>query len=43
MSYIHEGFWQCMDNVREKAMLEKLLATNTAPWKKWEREVPKEI
>jgi glucose-1-phosphate cytidylyltransferase len=25
MSYIHEGFWQCMDNIREKNMLEKLL------------------
>lgn len=36
MSYIHSGFWQCMDNIREKNMLEKLLATNTAPWKKWE-------
>ncbi len=43
MSYIHEGFWQCMDNVREKAMLEKLLANNAAPWKKWDREVPKGI
>lgn len=41
MSYIHEGFWQCMDNIREKAMLEKLLAANAAPWKRWEREVPK--
>lgn len=40
MSYIHEGFWQCMDNIREKNMLEKLLANNAAPWKKWEREVP---
>ncbi len=35
MSYIHRGFWQCMDNVREKDMLEKLLANNKAPWKKW--------
>lgn len=35
MSYIHTGFWQCMDNVREKEMLEKLLLSNTAPWKKW--------
>lgn len=43
MSYIHEGFWQCMDNVREKNMLEKLLANNAAPWKKWDREVPKNI
>jgi glucose-1-phosphate cytidylyltransferase len=41
MSFIHEGFWQCMDNIREKAMLEKLLAANKAPWKKWEREIPK--
>ena len=41
MSYIHEGFWQCMDNIREKNMLEKLLANNAAPWKKWDREVPK--
>lgn len=43
MSYIHRGFWQCMDNVREKMMLEKLLAANKAPWKKWERDVPKEF
>lgn len=41
MSYIHTGFWQCMDNIREKAMLEKLLQTGNAPWKKWERIVPK--
>lgn len=40
MSYIHEGFWQCMDNIREKNMLEKLLANNNAPWKRWDREVP---
>jgi glucose-1-phosphate cytidylyltransferase len=40
MSYIHEGFWQCMDNIREKNMLEKLLEENKAPWKKWGRPVP---
>lgn len=40
MSYIHSGFWQCMDNIREKSMLEKLLKENIAPWKKWEREIP---
>ena len=40
MSYIHEGFWQCMDNVRERDMLETLLKANQAPWKRWEREVP---
>ena len=36
MSYMHRGFWQCMDNIREKEMLEKLLAGGKAPWKKWE-------
>lgn len=36
ISYMHRGFWQCMDNVREKATLEKMLSNNTAPWKKWE-------
>jgi len=41
MSYIHEGFWQCMDNIREKNILERLLQEGKAPWKKWEREVPK--
>ena len=42
MSYIHEGFWQCMDNIREKLMLEKLLSEGMAPWKRWEHEVPKQ-
>lgn len=36
MSYMHKGFWQCMDNKREMEMLEKLLAKNKAPWKKWD-------
>ncbi|NBK97182.1 MAG: glucose-1-phosphate cytidylyltransferase [Erysipelotrichia bacterium] len=40
MSYIHTGFWQCMDNIREKLLLEKLLANKVAPWEKWERSVP---
>ena len=35
MSYVHEGFWQCMDNVREHEMLEKLLQAGQAPWVKW--------
>lgn len=35
MSYMHKGFWQCMDNAREKLMLEKYLENGTAPWKKW--------
>ena len=36
MSYIHKGYWQCMDNLREKEMLEKLWDTGNAPWKSWE-------
>jgi glucose-1-phosphate cytidylyltransferase len=40
MSYIHEGFWQCMDNIREKNMLDRLLEEGRAPWKHWERMVP---
>lgn len=36
MSYLHRGFWQCMDNVREKITLENLISKKTAPWMKWE-------
>lgn len=35
MSYTHEGFWQCMDNIREKTMLDKLIENKKAPWIKW--------
>lgn len=35
MSYMHKGFWQCMDNAREKLMLDNMLSSNCAPWKKW--------
>ena len=35
MSYMHRGFWQCMDNKREMDMLEQYLRTGNAPWKKW--------
>ncbi|MBE6015705.1 MAG: glucose-1-phosphate cytidylyltransferase [Lachnospiraceae bacterium] len=35
MSYIHEGYWQCMDNVREKRLLESIWGSGKAPWKKW--------
>ena len=37
MSYMHRGFWQCMDNVREKELLEKLIDNGKAPWIRWER------
>ncbi|MBS4913649.1 MAG: glucose-1-phosphate cytidylyltransferase [Veillonella sp.] len=36
MSYMHKGFWQCMDTKREKDELEKLWKSGAAPWKVWE-------
>ena len=36
MSYIHNGYWQCMDTKREKDALQKLWDTGKAAWKKWE-------
>lgn len=35
MAYSHEGFWQCMDTVRERDMLEDLWQSGQAPWKMW--------
>lgn len=36
MSYIHRGFWQCMDTKREKDILEQMWNQGKAPWKVWE-------
>lgn len=35
MSYRHDGYWQCMDSMREKMMLEELWESGKAPWKIW--------
>lgn len=35
VAYKHHGFWQCMDTLREKNMLEQMVATGEAPWIKW--------
>lgn len=35
MSFVHKGFWQCMDSKREMDLLEKLIATDNASWIKW--------
>lgn len=35
MAYRHNGFWQCMDTVREKEALETMWASGQAPWKVW--------
>lgn len=35
-AYRHEGFWQCMDTLRDKRLLESLWRESRAPWKVWE-------
>jgi glucose-1-phosphate cytidylyltransferase len=32
----HDGFWQCMDTLRDKMLLDKLWASGEAPWKGWQ-------
>ncbi len=34
-AYKHEGFWQCMDTLRDKRYLEQLWHEGRAPWKLW--------
>ena len=35
MAYKHNGFWQCMDTLRDKEKLESLWKSGKAPWKIW--------
>jgi glucose-1-phosphate cytidylyltransferase len=35
MAFAHEGFWQPMDTLRERNVLEDLWASGSAPWKVW--------
>ena len=35
-AYRHEGFWKCMDTMRDKGMLDELWNSGQAPWKRWE-------
>jgi glucose-1-phosphate cytidylyltransferase len=35
VAYRHESFWQCMDTLRDKVLLEELWATEHPPWKIW--------
>ena len=35
MAFLHQGFWQPMDTLREKNLLEDLWTSGKAPWKKW--------
>ena len=34
-AFLHKGFWQAMDTLREKNCLEELWSSNKAPWKTW--------
>ncbi len=34
-AFKHDGFWQPMDTLRDKTLLDELWATGTAPWKVW--------
>jgi len=36
MAYTHNSFWQCMDTLRDKRLLEKLWESGKAPWKRSE-------
>jgi glucose-1-phosphate cytidylyltransferase len=36
MAFEHDGFWQPMDTLRDKHLLEELWASGEAPWKKWD-------
>ncbi|NQV74514.1 MAG: glucose-1-phosphate cytidylyltransferase [Bacteroidetes bacterium] len=35
MVFVHDGFWQPMDTLREKNLLEELWSSGNAPWKIW--------
>tara|TARA_B100000073_G_scaffold348438_1_gene367286 strand:+ start:3142 stop:3939 length:798 start_codon:yes stop_codon:yes gene_type:complete len=37
-AFKHSGFWQCMDNVRERDYLNELENNNKAPWMVWDNE-----
>lgn len=34
-AFKHDGFWQCMDTLKDKMYLEELIASGRAPWIKW--------
>ena len=37
MAYKHTSFWQCMDTLRERHILETLWSGGAAPWAVWEK------
>jgi glucose-1-phosphate cytidylyltransferase len=41
MAYKHTGFWQCMDTLRDKRLLESLWDEGNPPWRIWDRPATK--
>jgi glucose-1-phosphate cytidylyltransferase len=37
-AFEHDGFWQAMDTLRDKYLLEDLWGSNKAPWKVWDKQ-----
>ncbi|MBK1659716.1 glucose-1-phosphate cytidylyltransferase [Paracraurococcus ruber] len=40
MAFKHYGFWQCMDTIRDKVLLESLWSGGEAPWRIWDSRRP---
>jgi glucose-1-phosphate cytidylyltransferase len=36
MAFRHQGFWQCMDTVRDRNLLQGMWQSGEAPWKVWQ-------
>lgn len=36
-AYSHNGYWQCMDTLRDKRLLESYWESGKAPWKVWDK------
>ena len=37
-AFMYDGFWQCMDTLRDKLFLDELIEKGAAPWMVWEKE-----
>jgi glucose-1-phosphate cytidylyltransferase len=35
MAYRHDSFWQCMDTLRDRKLLEQVWQSGQPPWKTW--------
>jgi glucose-1-phosphate cytidylyltransferase len=33
MAYKHEGFWRCMDNLKDRQTLEEMVEQGRMPWR----------